>query len=131
MSEQPLPEPVLSHLGAGDRWQLVVPCEIPVGDGLTLTVPEGFTYDLASIPPALMWLIGEDDRLSTLAPLCHDVMYRYRGEVPCEWLAPWYRRFSREESDRLLYTLARRQGCGRLRAWLAWKAVRIIAGRRW
>lgn len=126
-----LPEPVLSHIGAGDRWRLMLPCSIPVGEGLTLTVPEGFTYDLASIPrigPA-MWLVGEDDGLSTLAPLCHDALYRYRGELPVEWLEPAYRRFSRREADDLLYSLAVRQGCARWRARLAWIAVRCFAPR--
>lgn len=128
----PLPEPLLSHIGAGDRWQVMLPCEIPVGDGLTLTVPSGFTYDLASIPQIgpIMWVVGEDDELSTLAPLAHDVFYRYEGAVPPEWMSPYYRRFSRREADDLLYTLAVRQGCQRWRARIAWAAVRCFA-RRW
>lgn len=132
MREPPLPEPVLSHLGAGDRWQLVMPCEIPMGGGVTMTVPAGFCYDLSSIPNIgpVLWIVGEDDELSTLAPLCHDALYRHDGAVPVEWLVPYYRTFIRREADDLLYTLAVRQGCARWRARLAWAGVRVF-GRRW
>ncbi len=116
------PEPILVKLGAGKRWALAAPYELPL-EHCTLLIPQGFTFDLASVPRPFLPVI-DDDECSTLAPLVHDALYAHRGELPIEWCAP-YRLFSRRESDRLFRELMLAQGVPRWRAWVAWAAVRI------
>ena len=125
----PLPEPCLRHLGAGDRWEVVYPVEIPLGGGALLIVPAGYCYDLASVPAALRWLVDEDE-LSTLAPLAHDCLYGTMGN-PVGWAWPDGWNCSRREADAILRDLAIRQGCSPARAWGAWMAVRLFAGPAW
>ena len=60
-------------------------------------------YDRASIP-RIFWLIIDKDSLSNVAPLFHDLLYRYGGRLPPNLVSP-YREFSREDTDKLFYDL--------------------------
>lgn len=76
-----------------------------------IVIPDGFTFDLASVPRALWSLIAPFE-LSILAPLVHDFLYRGNDE-----------RYSRNEADDLFRDLMEREGVPWWRRWAAYAAV--------
>jgi hypothetical protein len=89
----------------------------------TIIVPQFYEYDRASIPRALLPIITKEE-LGSVAPLIHDRLYRNKGILPVEQVIP-YRTFSRKEADSIFYEAMIRCGVGRLKAELAWGAVRV------
>lgn len=78
----------------------------------TFTIPKGFLFDGASIPPMFWGLIGEpDDNEFIEAALVHDFLYR--------------RRYNREVSDKIFKDYLIREGVWGWKATLMWAAVRI------
>lgn len=105
-----LPAPVLTYLGAG-RWRLEKPYLWN-----SIAVPEGFMFDLASVPRAFWWLIAPFE-LSIVAPLIHD------------WLCSHGKSYgySRKQADEIFSTLMELEGVPRWRRRLAYRAVRLNA----
>lgn len=92
-----------------------------------ICVPEGFVFDLASIP-RLLWVIKgfAPFELSTAAPLVHDYLYKYKGVLPIDSLGPdSYRLFKRSQTDKLFRLIMKAEGVGTIRRTLAWLAVRL------
>lgn len=79
--------------------------------GRKIVIPDGFSFDLASVPRALWSLIAPFE-LSILAPLVHDFLYRGNDE-----------RYSRAEADDLFRALMEREGVPWWRRWAAYAAV--------
>ncbi|QDU22397.1 DUF1353 domain-containing protein [Urbifossiella limnaea] len=100
-----------------------------VYEGTTLTALEGFSFDLASIPRPLWWLIAPNE-LSVVAPLFHDLLYRYKGQLAQVQVDP-YRTFTRREADDLFYHLMEVEGIAAWRRRAAYSAVRAAGGLSW
>lgn len=92
-------------------------------DSHELRVPEGFQFDLASIPRPLWGLIAPFE-LSIAAPLLHDYLYRCGGRTPSQ-------AYTRAEADRIFLDVMRREGVSRWRRGLAYSAVRVFGGASW
>jgi hypothetical protein len=75
-----LPAPVVTYIGPGNRWQLEAAYSYADGANV-ITVPEGFQFDLASIP-RMFWGLIAPFELSIAAPLLHDFLYHHQGDLP-------------------------------------------------
>lgn len=122
MTADPKPRPKLTHVG-GDEWRLEE--DYTVQDGIVeICVPEGFIFDLASIPRVL-WSVLPPWSLSIAAPLVHDYLYWHCGDPPAGSVIP-RRRYLKPEADRLFHDLMLEEGVSRSRAFVAWLAVRMF-----
>jgi hypothetical protein len=92
-------------------------------NGSVLTVPEGFTFDLSSIPRFLRPFVDRTE-LGVRAPLVHDFIYRTRGFMATAAVIP-HRRFNRFDADRYFLKLMKADGIGRVKRWAAWLGVRV------
>lgn len=92
------------------------------------TIPSGFVCDLATVPASLPVVDALD--LGFDAPIPHDALYQYGGHLPLDWVAPW-RPITRKEADRIFYEMLREDGVPRFKAWLAYRAVRLLGWRAW
>lgn len=97
--------------------------------GSNITVPKGFRYDRASIP-RVFWVVIDKDSLSNVAPLFHDLLYRFGGVLETKLVVP-YRRFSRDEADNLFYELMGKCGVEEWRRSAAYEAVHTFAKSHW
>lgn len=97
--------------------------------GSTITVPQGFRYDRASIP-RVFWVLVDKDSLSNVAPLFHDLLYRYGGILDTKLVTP-YRKFKRDEADDLFYELMGKCGVEEWRRNAAYEAVHHLAKSHW
>ena len=88
-----------------------------------ITVPEGFTFDGASIPRWLWPIMG------------HPLMGRYRNAAIIHDYLYWLGRragrprFDRKKSDRIFFAAMRANGVGHERALLMYWAVRLFGPR--
>lgn len=87
----------------------------------TVTVKAGFQFDRASIP-RIFWILVSKDDLSNVAPLYHDLLYRYKGVLHRDWVKP-YTTFSRLEADNLFFHLMAKSGVTSWRLHVAYQAV--------
>jgi hypothetical protein len=101
--------------------------------GFDFCIPSGFTFDLASIPRMLWWLIAPFE-LSVTAPLVHDFLYargdkHYKGSVS----APKYTQgaITRKDADNLFLEIMQGEGVVWLRRTLAYIAVRLFGVLNW
>jgi hypothetical protein len=98
--------------------------------GHTLTAKAGFAFDLSSIPRPLWWLIAPNE-LSIVAPLFHDLLYVYRGQLREMGEVDPYRTYTRRETDDLFLHLMEVEGVARWRRYAAYSAVRAAGGIYW
>lgn len=98
-------------------------------EGNTITAVQGFSFDLSSIPRPLWWLIAPNE-LSIVAPLFHDLLYRFQGQLPQTQVSP-YRTYTRREADDLFYHLMEVEGVAGWRRRAAYAAVRAAGGFSW
>lgn len=112
----------------GGDWILREPWSVQV-NGFWLHIPEGFRFDLSSIPRPLRVLVDRTE-LGVRAPLVHDFIYRYRGSVPVGTIEP-ARSFTRAEADRLFLWIMGDAGIGRVKRTLAWLGVRLFGWVPW
>lgn len=127
-----LPAPILSsHARAQSRrvWRLEEPYRYDAGE-YSLHLPEGFEFDLASVPRAFWPLISPLD-LSIVAPLLHDFLYGCAGRPPYGTVAPWVKMFERAEADQLFREVMKREGVPAWRRSLAYAAVRTFGAGAW
>ncbi len=127
ISRSRLPAPVLSFVGER-TWRLEE--AYIYNDGETrITVPEGFTFDLSSVPRLFWWLIAPFE-LSVAAPLIHDFLYRHGGSPPQGTVEP-HRRYARQEADKLFRRIMRQEGVAAWRRTLGYWAVRLFGAPAW
>lgn len=105
---------------SGFRWILDGDTRITV-DGRSFVVPDGFLFDLASIPRLFRFFIDRTE-LGVAAPLLHDWIYQNRGTVTG---------LRRADADRLFLLLMEDDGVPWLRRRLAWLAVRMFGWVPW
>lgn len=111
-------------------WHLNRPWSHPV-NGCVLSIPQGFVFDMASVPRLLWWLPGYAPmELGPRASLTHDFLYRYRGNPPLGTVDP-VRTFTRREADRYFSDLMAEAGVNTARRRIAWLAVRLFGWLPW
>lgn len=93
-------------------------------------VPQGFTYDGASIPQAAWSILGlyPDGRLRGSATF-HDWLYRNGGKVLSIGNMPYF--FKRAEADHILKLMLKAASVGLVKRNLIWMAVRIFGRLNW
>ena len=123
-----LPAPVVTYIGPGNVWRLEEAYEYRDGDNL-ITVPEGFRFDLASIP-RIFWFLISPFELSIAAPLLHDFLYAHDGDPPATSIEP-PRVYTRKEADQLFLTIMKTEGVPNWRRNLAYWAVRSFGWIGW
>lgn len=123
-----LPGVKVRQIGASGNYE-VVEDYIYNSGAYSITVLNGFTYDRASIP-RIFWVLIDKDSLSNVAPLFHDLLYRNGGVLPNNQVSP-YRKFSREDTDKLFLELMTKCGVKQWRREAAYQAVRRFAGPAW
>ncbi|MGH8727939.1 MAG: DUF1353 domain-containing protein [Burkholderiales bacterium] len=128
IAASPFP-PVKVTYHTGEReWELVETYRFSI-ELLTFNLPQGFRFDLASIPRAVWPVIAPFD-LSLVAPLTHDFIYRYAGRLPENSVIPDHT-FTRKEADDLFSELMRIEGVWWWRRSLAYAAVRAFGADAW
>lgn len=116
--------PVISYVVDRDEWRLEE--EYVATDGpTTIAVPAGYVFDLASVPRPL-WSVIAPFELSVSAPLVHDFIYDYRGELPAGAVAP-ERTYTRKQSDVLFRQMMAAEQVPVWRRTLAYTSVRLFA----
>lgn len=123
-----LPAPVVTYTGPGNRWRLEAAYSYEDGANV-ITVPEGFQFDLASIPRVFWGLIAPFE-LSIAAPLLHDLLYHHQGDLPPGTVEP-PRAYTRLEADRLFRNIMETEGVPAWRRTLAYLAVRSFGWLGW
>lgn len=123
-----LPPPVISYSVDDKCWYLEAEYSYQDGENL-VKVPKGFDFDLASIPRFLWWLIAPFE-LSITAPLLHDFVYVYRGDLPEASIVP-VRIYNRKEADGLFKRIMKQEGVSKWRITAAYFAVRLFGKRAW
>lgn len=100
-----------------DEWELLSDLVYDAGRFGVFTAKKGFVCDFCTIPriPFLFWLMGG---MAEGAGLIHDWLYR-TGEV------------DRKTADIIFYMAMRDLGVPAWKAGLAYKGVRVFAGRIW
>ena len=112
----------------GNRWRLEA--DYPYRDAeTTITIPEGFEFDLSSVPRLLWWLIAPFE-LSVAAPLLHDYLYFHGGKPPEGVVVP-HRVYNRAEVDAMFRGIMRKEGVPAWRRALGYLAVRTFGGGAW
>jgi hypothetical protein len=95
----------------------------------TVTVKAGFQFDRATIPRVFWILISKDD-LSNVAPLFHDLLYRFEGKLHPDWVEP-YTTFTRREADNLFFHMMAKSGVTSWRLHVAYQAVCHFSAFAW
>jgi hypothetical protein len=124
-----IPDVVLSEIGATGIYQLREDYTYTADANYEIEAKTGFTYDRASIPRIFFVFIDKDE-LSNVAPLFHDLLYKFKGVLPDLQVRP-YQKFSREDSDKLFYEIMLKSGVKKWRAYLAYQAVRGFGQPTW
>lgn len=127
IEESALPPPVLTYDTGTRRWRLESDYSYR-GNGVTITVPDGFQFDLSSIPRPLWWLIAPFE-LSISAPLLHDFLYQSGGNAP-HAIEP-DKEYTRSDTDALFKRIMEQEGVAGWRRGAAYLAVRVFGGFAW
>lgn len=123
-----LPGVKVMQIGSSDEYEVVDDYTYQFRD-YKITVPKGFRYDRASIP-RIFWVVIDKDSLSNVAPLFHDLLYRYGGKLAQNQVSP-YKVFTRDDADELFLELMTKCGVMPLRRETAYKIVRAFAKSHW
>ena len=115
-----LKAPVITYLVSEKLWRLEATYAYQDG-GHEITIPEGFKFDLSSIPRPLWWIVAPFE-LSISAPLVHDFLYRNGGKVPSKT-------YTKKEADLLFRRMMAEEGVSAWRRGAAYQAVRLFG--RW
>ena len=98
----------------GTKWKLVAPLSYIRSEG-NITVPDGFTTDLASIPRIIRPLIPIHGK-HTRGAVLHDYLYEIQ-KINDEWI-------TRKQADDIFYDAMLELGVNRFKARIMWSAVR-------
>jgi hypothetical protein len=101
----------------------------PASHLCTVTVKSGFQFDRASIP-RMFWILVSKDDLSNVAPLFHDLLYRFAGVLHPDWVKP-YTTFSRREADNLFFHMMAGSGVTSWRLHVVYQAVCHFSAFAW
>lgn len=123
-----LPPPVVSYDVSTRKWRLEAAYDY-FDDPNQITVPNQFTFNLASVPRPIWWLIAPFE-LSIAAPLLHDFLYRFRGSPPAGSIVP-PRTYSRQQTDLLFRNVMTQEGVPAWRRAAAYHAVRWFGAGAW
>lgn len=107
-------------------WVLMFPYVIVLRGGITVSIPQNFEFDLASIPRIIWPIIGSFE-LSLVAPLVHDYFYQFQGE-PVHHVSAV--KVDRKLADTVFLELMLQEGITPWKAKAAYHAVRMF-GPRW
>lgn len=112
-----------------NKWRLVEPYSYYDSEhDVTITVPAGFEFDLASVP-RFFWRIIAPFELGIEGPLVHDAAYGTRG-FPAGWTDP-ERMYTRKEVDALLLHIAGQGGASPWKRRAAYAVVRAFGRGAW
>lgn len=111
--------PLVLAAAGPDLWTLYEPYTISVSGYPTLTVPRGFTTDLASFPRILRNLPSFDP----------DGDSRY-GAVPHDWLY-WWQGWGKARADEFLRDALIGLGCDKVDADAIYDGVHLFGGPSW
>jgi hypothetical protein len=115
-----------------DDYRITVP--LPTEGSVSLQIPAGFEFDLASVP-RIVWPLISSFELSLVAPLIHDYFYEFTGspvyheKVPALDFRSHYHRVTRYEADQIFLQMMLREGVKRWKARSSYAAVRAFATR--
>jgi hypothetical protein len=99
--------------------------------GCFLIAPKGYKFDLASIPRPL-WGVIAPFELSTLAPLFHDLIYEFKGNLPQTNVIPFpFHRLTQKDADDLFFRLMEQEGVSGWKRYTAYIAVRAAGWTYW
>lgn len=126
-ADSELPRPHLDYDVRRRVWLVVADYRIH-DEGCVLTIPAGFTLDLASIPRAL-WVVLSSIDLGLVGPLAHDFLYWREGATERDTWPP--RRYTRHEADRLFCRLMKLEGVPVWKRSVAYRAVRVFGVTSW
>ena len=124
-----LKPPRVTYLPGEELWRLEE-LYVHKQKNVTVRVPAGFYFDLASVPK-LFWRIIAPFELSIAAPLLHDVLYRCKGHPPDHVIDPDDTIFSRAESDDLFNDVMEQEGVKAWRRKLTYWAVSVFGKCAW
>ena len=111
-------------------WVLVGNCSYSTA-GHSITAPDGYKTDLASVP-RVFWALLAPEELSLAAPLFHDLIYRCGGNLPDGNIDPFDgKRFKRRETDDLFREIMKKAGIPRWKRTAAYLAVRSFGSFAW
>jgi len=118
----------IGRLAERRRWQLVLPYMIEVQGYGNVLIPDGFTFDGASIPRWAWWVPGMDPVGVLMIPaIVHD--YAYTNHVLI--VDGRSRLIKRKQADDLFLQVSRQVNGSMAVDWIAWAAVRIFGGAGW
>jgi|JI10StandDraft_1071094.scaffolds.fasta_scaffold121561_1 hypothetical protein len=118
----------LSYDANAKIWILLADYQVDF-KGFSITAPANFKFDLASVPRAFWWAIAPNE-LSIVAPLIHDLLYKYSGKLPKNLVTP-YREFTRKQADEIFLNLMEQEGVSVWRRVIAYHAVRTFGEAAW
>lgn len=132
----------ITYSTARKLWILVEEYRVTVGKEV-IAIPQGFEFDLASIP-RVFWRLIAPFELSIVAPLVHDYLYANEGripdvsmlesmrdsEIPTKAKVHYVLRYTREDADNVFLKLMEKEGIPKLKREAAFRAVRWF-GPRW
>jgi hypothetical protein len=95
-------------------------------NGSTLTIPEGYRFDMASVP-RILWPLLPSFALGTAAPLIHDYCYARAGHIDSWPPLVW----KRAKVDALFRATMRDEGVATWKRTVAWLAVRAFGWLCW
>ena len=123
-----LEPPVLTFNPRRGRWRLEHPY-VYDDHGFRIIIQQGFEFDLASVPRTV-WAVIAPFELSIVAPLIHDYLYVYGGNLPPGGVTP-YQTYTRRAADLLFLEIMRREGIVEWRCRTAYNAVRLFGSIPW
>lgn len=113
---------VVSPFADGKFWYLRSPLNWLSSDGVTITVPEGFVTDFATIPRYLWMILPKWEKYGPAA-VVHDYLYweqKYNGEV-----------ITRKKADNYMLEAMRDCGVSCCKRKVIHKVLRLLGGFAW
>lgn len=110
--------PHVTYFPDEGHWELLEPYSYFSSEiQRVIIIPEGFKYDLSSVPFALRVLVERHD-FGLIAPLLHDYMYRNRGRITVlkppttenPTITTGKMKVSKKVSDKIFLNVAKKDG---------------------
>jgi hypothetical protein len=125
----PLPL-IVENLADGSQYhfRLAAPFKYVTRDRGVVSVPVGFETDFASVPRLFSWIPGFDgDNESAKIGTIHDYIYQYHSDIEEQTGV----KFTRHDTDLLMYQGLMDSGLPEWEAEVYFKAVRVFGGDYW